>query len=165
MQKYLKNNIVIMSVLFVSCLLLTFLFYLKGLVLPIFISFTGNILIFVLSIVGVVLCNSLFMFATDSIFCKKIKFKERFFYVTKSLWMSQCLLLPIVLILCIVNCFINLSIDFINNVIVISISYLSQLILFITYKFVTKNTWVITIKVVSLQFALMSLLNLLLKFI
>lgn len=165
MRKYLKNNIAITSVLIASCIILTFLFYLKGLVLPTFISFGGNILIIALSIFGVVFCNSLFMLAADSIFCKKIKFKERFFYITKSLWMSQFLLLPIVLILCLINCFINLNINFINNVIVISISYLSQLTLFMTYKFVTKNNWETTIKLVSLQFALVFILNLLLKFI
>lgn len=165
MQKYLKNNIVIALALTISCIILTILYYIKGLVLPNFISFAGNVLIILLSILGVVICGSVFMLATDSLFCRDKKFKERLFYVTKSLWISHILILPISLILLTVNLFVDLDISTINNIVVFSISYLSQLILFFSYKFITNRDWSITIKVVASQFILTLLLTLLLKFI
>ena len=165
MQKYLKNNIVIASALIVSCIVLTALYYIKGLVLPNFISFAGNALIMLSSILGVVICGSVFMLATDSLFCRDKKFKERFFYITKSLWLSHILILPISLILLVANLFVNLDISVINNIVVFSISYLSQLVLFFSYKFITNRAWNTTIKVVASQFFLMLFLTILLKFI
>ena len=165
MQKYLKDNMVIASALAISCIILTVLYYIKGLVLPNFISFVGNALIMLSSILGVVICGSIFMLATDCLFCRDQKFKNRFFYLTKSLWLSQILLLPISLILLILNIFVSIDISIINSIVVFSISYLSQLVLFFSYKFITNRDWNITIKVIASQFALTLLLNLLLKFI
>ena len=165
MQKYLKNNMVIASALTISCIILTVLYYIKGLVLPNFISLVGNALIMLSSIFGVVICGSIFMLATDFLFCRDQKFKNRFFYLTKSLWLSQILLLPISLILLMSNIFISIDISIINSIVVFSISYLSQLVLFFSYKFITNRDWNITIKVVASQFMLTLLLILLLKFI
>lgn len=165
MQKYLKNNMVIALALTISCIILTVLYYIKGLVLPNFISLVGNALIMLSSILGVVVCGSIFMLATDSLFCRDQKFKNRFFYLTKSLWLSQILLLPISLILLILNIFVSIDISIINSIVVFSISYLSQLVLFFSYKFITNRDWNITIKVVASQFMLTLLLILLLKFI
>ena len=77
MQKYLKNNMVIALALTISCIILTVLYYIKGLVLPNFISLVGNALIMLSSILGVVVCGSIFMLATDSLFCRDQKFKNR----------------------------------------------------------------------------------------
>ncbi len=165
MQKYLKNNIVIASALTFSCVILTVLYYAKGLVMPTFISFVGNILIMMLTILGVVICTSIFMLAIDSLFFKDIKFRERFFYITKSLWLSQLVILPISLILFIVNIFVNLEISIVNNIVVFSISYISQLVLFFSYRFITNRNWNIVIKVVAFQIIFTVLILLLLKLI
>jgi len=92
-------------------------------------------------------------------------FKERFFYVTKSLWMAQFVLLPTVLVLFLVNLIFNLEFSTINKIVVFSMSYLSQIALFFSYKLVTKSDWAITIKVVASQSMLTILLSVLLKFI
>ena len=120
MQKYLKNNVIITLVLAISCIILTVLYYTKGLVLPNFVSFAGNVLIMLLSILGIVICSSIFMLATDSLFCRDQKFKNRFFYLTKSLWLSQILLLPISLILLILNIFVSMDISIINSIVVLA---------------------------------------------
>lgn len=165
MQKYLKNSIVIALMITIACTVLTLIYYMCGMVLPNFISFFGNMLIIILSILGIVICNSIFILATDSLFCRDQKFKKRFFYLSKSLWLSQVLLLPISLILLILNIFVSMDISIINSIVVFSISYLSQLVLFFSYKFITNRDWNTTIKVVSSQFMLTLLLTLLLKFI
>jgi hypothetical protein len=92
------------------------------------------------------------------------KFKERFFYVMKSLWLSRFVILPTILILFFVNLFINLEFVLINKIITFAIVYLSQLTLFFSYKFITGNNWHTTIKVVASQ-SILSVLLLLLKFI
>lgn len=165
MQKYLKNNIFIAFGLTVSCILLTFIYYTKGLVMPTFVSFVGNILIMMLTILGIVICTGIFMLAIDSLFFKAIKFKERFFYITKSLWLSQLVILPISLILLVVNIFANVEVSIINNIVVFSISYLSQLVLFFSYRFITNRNWNIVIKVVASEFVFTLLLSVILKFI
>ena len=165
MQKYLKNNIVIAFALTFSCVILTVLYYTKGLVMPTFISFIGNTLIMMLTILGVVICTSIFMLAIDSLLFKAIKFRERFFYITKSIWLSQLVILPISLILFIVNIFVNLEVSIANNIVLFSISYLSQLVLFFSYRFITNRNWNIVIKVVAFQIIVTVLMSLLLKLI
>lgn len=165
MQKYLKNNITIAIAVFASCAMLTTIYYLKGLVLPNALSFIGNTSIMALTILGTVLCNGLFLLATDALFFRDEKFKNRFFYVTKALWISQLLLLPVSFILLLANLFVNLDISIINNAVVVSISFLSQLILFFSYKFVTNHDWSETIKVVSSQIMLALFLSVLLRFV
>ena len=124
--------------------------------------FTYNNIVF-LELVGI--CTSIFMLALDSLFFKDIKFRERFFYITKSLWLSQLVILPISLILFIVNIFVNLEISIVNNIVVFSISYISQLVLFFSYKFITNRNWNIVIKVVAFQIIFTVLILLLLKLI
>ena len=161
MIKYLKNTLVMSTSILISSLLITSLYCFKS---P-ESSFWLNELFVILSIVGMVVCGSVFLLATDSIFCRGRKFKERFIYVIKSLWLSQCVILPVVLCLFLVNAFFNLILLDINKVIVFSISYLSQFTLFFSYKFITDYDWSTTIKVVASQFILTSLLTSLMKFI
>lgn len=165
MKKYLKNNIIIGVFLLLSTLLLTVLYYIKGLIQENPISFIENFIIIFFSIFGVVFCSGIFMLASDSIFCREKKFKERFFYVTKSLWLSQLIILPVSIILLLVNFIFNLDVFIINKIIVFTISYASQIFLFFSYKFVTKHDWFTTIKVVTSQGILTILIILLLKFI
>jgi len=165
MQKYLKNNLTITAVLIISSVLITILYYFKDLVLPNAISFVGNIVIIFSSILGIVLCGSVFLLAIDAMINRNIRFKERLFYTIKSLCISQFMLLPVILILLLINVFVDLEFSIINKIVVFSISYLSQICLFFSYKLVTKSNWSTTIKVVASQSILAILLSILLKFI
>ena len=133
--------------------------------MPNALSFIGNTIIIFASILGVILCGDIFLLAVDSVINRGVKFKQRFFYTFKSLCMSQFMLLPVILILLTVNAFINLEFSIINKIVVFSISYQSQIILFFSYKFITKNDWNTTVKVVASQSVLTILLSLLLRFI
>jgi hypothetical protein len=162
--KFLENNLIISAIIIVSVLLMVFLYYLKGSILN-FGSFLINSMIILSTIFGIVISEGVFLLSIDSIVCRKVKFKEKFFYITKSLWLSQCILLPVVLCLILINFLINLNIFAINKIIVFVVSYLSQLILFFSYKFVTKRNWVTTIKIVASSCLLAFVLQILLKFI
>ena len=165
MLKLLKSNYIISSIILISSILITILFCIKSSIVLNLSSFLGNWLIIFLTIAGMVLCESIFLLSVDSIICRGKKFKERIFYVMKSLWLSQIILLPIILTLFLVNTFINLDVSLINKILAFSIAYLSQLVLFFSYKFVTRYDWSTTIKVVASQSILTILLTLLLKFI
>ncbi len=165
MRRILKNNFFIAAIIFISVFLVTTIYYVKGLVFFNFLSLFGNVSIILMTMLSVIVCNSLFVLATDYLFCKHSTFKERFFYITKSMWLSQLPLLPVTLILIFLNFFVNLEISTINDIIVFCIAYLSQLVLFFSYKFITNRDWSTTIKVVASQFLLTLILSFLLKFI
>ena len=165
MLKLLKNNYLICAITLISSILTTTLICVKSSMILNLSSFLLNELIVLVTIVVVVFCEGIFLISTDSLFCRKKSFKDRFFYVMKSIWISQFVLLPIILILFVVNFFVELDISIINKIIVVSISYLGQLVLFFSYKFITKYDWNTTIKVVASQSVLTIFLTLLLKFI
>lgn len=164
-MKYLKNNFVIFAIIFISSILTTLLYCLKSGIDVSLLYFFQNEVLVLGSIALLVICNSVFLLAVDNIFCRNVKFKERFFYIMKSLWISQFLLLPVILVLLAVNIFVDLKFLTINNIVVFTISYLSQIALVFSYKFVTNKKWYTTIKVIASQGILMFLITTLLKII
>ncbi|MCL2311390.1 MAG: hypothetical protein FWC41_02705 [Firmicutes bacterium] len=165
MLKHLKNNFVIGGLTLISSILITILYCLKNYEELNTLCFLQNGIFILGTIVSMVICGSIFLLSVDAIILKNVKFKERIFYTMKSLWLSQFIVLPIILILFLINFFVDLEFSIINKIVVFTISYLSQIFLFFSYKFVTKYDWATTIKVVASQSILTICLSILLKFI
>lgn len=165
MPKCLKNNYLICLSLLLSSFFMTFLLCSKTYDNLTFKCLFINGLFVLLTILITVTCESLFLLAIDSLICNDQKFVKRFLYTFKSLWLSQCILLPISLFLMLFNGFVNLNLTTVNKILIFSMSYLSQVALLFAYKFVTARDWSTSIKIVSANCCLIFFLSQLIKFI
>lgn len=161
MIKYIKNNYIIASATMLYCIFI-------GVICSINYSLTAiaiNTGLFMLTMALNVLVNGIFLFAIDAFIRQKKTFKLRFFEITKALWISQLILLPISLIAVILNPFISLSDEATVKIITFSLKYICPFVLFFSYKNITKSDWPTTIKVVSITFILMVGITQLLHFV
>lgn len=126
---------------------------------------TVNTCIFILTLGLSIVNGTLFLIIFDAFIRQEIQFKERFFQIIKSIFISKLILFPVSICLLVLNMFIKMDLVALSKCITFLLIYASQFILLFTYKKITQSSWDITIKVVTLQFIFSSFLSLLLKFI
>lgn len=126
---------------------------------------TVNTCIFILTLGLSIVNGTLFLIIVDAFIRQEIQFKERFFQIIKSIFISKLILFPVSICLLVLNMFIKMDLVALSKCITFLLIYASQFILLFTYKKITQSSWDITIKVVTLQFIFSSFLSLLLKFI
>lgn len=102
------------------------------------------------------LLNGAFLFAIDSFIRQKVQFKARFFKLTKSLWVSQLILLPVSIVTLAIIPFVSISAITIVRIVTFTIRYICPFALLFSYKYTTNSDWFTSIKVVSITFILMS---------
>ena len=128
------NKYTILLSLFLSSAIIAILYSLGN-----FNLFIGNFLVvlgtFIIQIVSV----GLFILMSEKIIIPKKKFKNRFFQITKSILIAQMVMLPIACIILIIYPFFNIPIEMISKIIITATNYVVLLLVFFSYRFVTKS--------------------------
>lgn len=149
----LKNKYIISGLTLLYCVCIGLLYSFRN------FGFNFIVLNFSLVLVTVffsTLLNGAFLFAIDSFIRQKVQFKARFFELTKSLWVSQLILLPVSIVTLATISFISISAITIVRIVTFAIRYICPFALLFSYKYITNSDWFTSIKVVSITFILMS---------
>lgn len=152
----LKNKYIISGLTLLYCTFIGLLYSLKNFSLN-FIALNSALVL--ITVIFNTLLNGAFLIAIDSFIRQKVSFKVRFFELTKSLWVSQLILLPVSLIILATIPFISISAITIVRIITFTLRYVCPFALLFSYKSMTDSDWFTSIKVVALTFIIMTVIS------
>ena len=159
-KKILTNRYIILIFTILLCIMIALTYSIKQPNL-IVVNFLGMLFVVLSSIIS----RGFFLFAVDYLTFLDNSFKVRIIYVLKSLFLSMFILFPISFALFVVSLNEMFSYSLINKIIIFSVSYLSPICLFYSFKITSNRNWFDTLKVVSLSIMSMLFSDFLIKII
>lgn len=153
-KKRIESKLMLTLISFFYCVLVTLLYTTNFS----FKFLSKNFLVITLTMGIGFIINGIFLFSVDSFIRVNVKFRDGFFKNFKSLWISYATLLPVSLGLTLINLFVSIPMFTVIKVITVSIRYVCPFVLLWSYKLVNKESWDVTIKVVSITFLMINIL-------
>ncbi len=121
--------------------------------------FMVNLCVFILTLALNVTKDILFLTTVDMFIRQRIPFKKRLLEIIKSICFSKLILLPLSICLLLLNIFVKIDLILLSKIITFSLIYVSQFLLLPAYKAITKSDWLMTIKVVSAELIITTLIT------
>lgn len=153
-KKRIKSNLTLTLISFFYCTLVTLLYTTNFN----FKFVSKNFIIITLTMFVGFIINGVFLVSVDSFIRVNVKFRDSFFKDFKSLWISYATLLPVSLGLTLINLFVGIPMVTVIKVITVTIRYVCPFVLLWSYKLINKESWDVTIKVVSITFLMINIL-------